>query len=59
MFWLGWRRQRKKKRKSRLCRAVPLSAAQRQWEQTRNFLYYDGGEMPPVYTYKEGTDEQE
>lgn len=38
-------------------RARPLTATQKEWAMTRNFLYYDGTDMPPIHTYKEEQDE--
>lgn len=37
----------------RRCRPVRYSEAERAWAQTRNFLRYDGTEMPVIKTYKE------
>ncbi len=37
----------------------PCSPTELHWAQTRNFLYYDGTEMPEVKTYKEGNDGQQ
>lgn len=34
----------------------PCNPTELHWAQTRNFLYYDGTEMPVVKTYKEGND---
>lgn len=57
--WL-WRRLRCNKQAKvgrPRCQAVPLSATQREWAMTRNFLYYDGTTMPEIHTYKEEQDE--
>ena len=53
--WL-WRRlcgARKAEERRKPCEATSLSATQREWAMTRNFLYYDGTAMPEIHTYKE------
>ncbi|MBR5524777.1 MAG: hypothetical protein IKU51_05895 [Clostridia bacterium] len=37
--------------------AVPPEPG-RPWQETRNFLYYDGTEMPPIKDVKENENEQ-
>lgn len=53
---LFWRRKRRRKSPIRK-QTQRLNATQVEWAKTRNFLYYDGSAMPPIYTYKEEQDE--
>lgn len=57
MLFRKKRKRQEHKRKRAAARAKPLNATQREWAMTRNFLYYDGTEMPPIHTYKEEQDE--